>query len=371
VCGGKLGETKSDYKQLLEAHQKNDCSRIKAGAHAARILHGKYICKLCQEQKDEAGCPSLCGRYACEPCAQREGLCNLCGVKLQGKEVPTPDNKQLLELHKKTCTYKCCKPGEHAHKAWAAILECRKCKTKSEYGEVCFQPYTVKEKLCHECVLTEGKCPCCGSQLLKDLERHIRELIKQLDSDDPNERDATTEKLIGLGKHSKGFVTKALEETKDPEVKSRLEKILREISRQEEKESAKEIEEAKTSLVKVKLTQAQSPTGGSSGGEGLICILEITNLTDKEISIKPHSAKLVITTPSKMELKYNGAYWHDWNGKLAANETKKGVWFCGPGIDLSNILQGKSYLEVVCQDNKGELLKLRSKELSIEQIRVR
>jgi hypothetical protein len=114
-----------------------------------------YICKICKETRPEKGCPDLCGKVACESCAEKQGLCNLCGAKL-----------------------------------------------------------------------------------LDEIEKQIQELLKKLDSDEPNEHEKATEKLIELGKIAKEIVKKAVDEhlkkakeAKNSEVISRCERILKDLAK--------------------------------------------------------------------------------------------------------------------------------------------
>lgn len=64
-----------------------------------------------------------------------------------------------------------------------------------------------------------------------DTDLIINKLIKQLADDDPAKRDSATRTLIRMGQKIKSHLEKALKETKDPEVKSRLDKIIDEINK--------------------------------------------------------------------------------------------------------------------------------------------
>lgn len=65
--------------------------------------------------------------------------------------------------------------------------------------------------------------------VVHDTESLVKELIKKLGSEDVTERDRATDALIKLGKAARSLIANALNNTKDPEVKSRLQKILDEI----------------------------------------------------------------------------------------------------------------------------------------------
>lgn len=59
----------------------------------------------------------------------------------------------------------------------------------------------------------------------------VEKLLKKLGDNDPKVRDAATDALIRIGKAAKSHLERALKAEKDPEVKSRLERILAEIGK--------------------------------------------------------------------------------------------------------------------------------------------
>ncbi|MHC4606741.1 MAG: PDZ domain-containing protein [Planctomycetota bacterium] len=76
----------------------------------------------------------------------------------------------------------------------------------------------------------------CAAQ---DQEPDIGKLIKQLGSEDYQEREAATEELKKIGRPAEGALKKLVEQTDDPEVKARAEEILEHIG-----ESSRPKEEA-------------------------------------------------------------------------------------------------------------------------------
>ncbi len=269
-----------DYQKAMGEHKKI-CARLNRNPNQ-KIFDDlvPYRCSICKLGLGK-GSSSL-APIACQSCAEKNGICPACGEKiLQDQKVP--DIQQLIDdLGSKDEKVRA-KAEEELKKIGVTALEALEKETRldklgnGEHHKDCCSGKIHKDylldcfKMCSSLCKYNCKCPrdpslClhCGVKigLTKDelvrkelvkkladeirsgLQKQLKELLEKLNSDDPKVRDEATSKIIELGKVAKSIVIKAVEEQLkgakgNTEVELRCKKILEELKKGEISEGDK------------------------------------------------------------------------------------------------------------------------------------
>ncbi len=221
------------------------------------------LCKKCSAKIPAGKCRN---RMICEECCKKEDICGGCGLglpkvqefKLSDEEIDKIEKLLKNDITKRQADKDSWKESEKDQRPTKGV--CPKDGLKV-YGISLFRKMKPTElpqssgggfSICLKDQIywyeTPGAGPAVGKlygpfslpkeakqmieeKLKEGLEEKVKKLIEDLGKDDPKRRDTATEELIRLGKPVKSYIAKALKDAKDPEVKSRLERISSEIDR--------------------------------------------------------------------------------------------------------------------------------------------